>query len=88
MTWLSTVRKAFAALFVCVGTWGVTAFEDGAAAGAEWFGLVLALGSAPLVWGISNDRPSDDDGQGNLLLLIVGAVCAVLLLALFGRLDL
>lgn len=48
--------KAFAALLGAIGTWGVTAFEDGSATNAEWFGLLVAVGTAVAVWATANER--------------------------------
>lgn len=45
--------KALAALLGAVGTWGVTASDGGIGAG-EWFGLVVALGTALSVYAFPN----------------------------------
>ena len=54
-TWL----KAVAALLGAVGTWGVTAMEDERVAGSEWFGLLIALGTALAVYGLKNGESAD-----------------------------
>jgi len=46
--------KTVAALLGSVGTWGVTAWEDGGASAGEWFGLVAALAAVFAVWAIPN----------------------------------
>lgn len=53
---MSRYAKALAALFGAVGTWGVTAAQDGIQQ-TEWFGLLIALGTVAAVYGTPNTPP-------------------------------
>lgn len=55
---MATVRKAVAALFALVGTWGMTALADGHLSAVEWFGLIAVIGGTGAVFGIRNDDES------------------------------
>lgn len=52
---MTNIRKAVAALFALVGTWGMTAALEGGITAVEWFGLLAAIGGSAAVWGIPND---------------------------------
>lgn len=53
---MKTVAKAIAALLGAVSVWGITAMEDSAVTGVEWFGLVAALGTVFAVWAVPNEE--------------------------------
>lgn len=53
---MSRYTKSIAALLGAVGTWGTTAAQDGITQ-AEWFGLLIALGTALGVWALPNTNP-------------------------------
>ncbi|HWH01936.1 MAG TPA: hypothetical protein VNV66_22070 [Pilimelia sp.] len=54
---MTRYTKALAALLGAVGTWGVTAAEDGSIVLGEWFGLLVALGTALGVYALPNVAP-------------------------------
>lgn len=56
---MPTYAKALTALLGAVGTWGVTAYEDNAVNGAEWFGLLLGLSTALGVYIVKNGAEPD-----------------------------
>lgn len=56
---MPTFAKAVVALLGAVGTWGVTAYEDNAVNGAEWFGLLLGLSTALGVYVVKNGESVD-----------------------------
>lgn len=87
--------KAIAALIGGVSAWGLTAASDNAIQMAEWFGLVGVLATALAVLAVPNSQEEmvvepapDDAGWTELALILLGVVLAIVLLLLFGRLDL
>lgn len=57
---MSRYAKTIAALLAAIGTWGVTAFDNGSATSAEWFGLIIALGGVFAVWAVPNSPPEGE----------------------------
>ena len=95
---MTRYAKSLAALLGAIGTWGVTAAEDGAISLGEWFGVLIALSTALAVFALPNRPPGGephdpavseqdpravpDAGLTLLEALVVGLVVVVLLLAL------
>jgi hypothetical protein len=79
--------KSIIALIGALATWGVTAAEDGVYSQVELWGALLALATAAGVYALPNSD-LDEGGQAALWFVILGAIGAVILLALTGELDL
>lgn len=57
---MSRYAKAIVAFFTALGTWGATAFADGAVDGAEWFGLCGVAVATFGVFQIPNTPPAGE----------------------------
>lgn len=67
---MKAYAKTIVAVLLAVSTWGVTAFADGNASAAEWFGGLGAVASGFAVyWTKNTSSPEPDDpeeGEGEL----------------------
>ena len=78
--------KAIIAVLGGVSAWGITAAADNAITQVELYGLLGTLATALGVYAFPN-TPLDEEGQSAVWLVLLGALAAVVLLLVLGRVD-
>jgi hypothetical protein len=64
---MSRYAKTVAAILGAIGTWGMTAYTTGSEiTGDEWFGLLVALGTAAAVFGVPNKPPAGEASRSDI----------------------
>lgn len=93
---MSRYIKTIVAVLGGISSWGITAAADDAITQVELYGLLGILATVLGVYAFPNTPPEGEPadplvserGQAVIWWVIVGALAAVVLLALFNRIDL
>ena len=88
--------KTIVAILGGVSSWGITASADNAITQVELYGLLGVIATALGVYAFPNTPPDGEPadpeiserGQSQIWFVLLGAVAAVLLLALLNEIDL